>query len=858
MAAPKDNYREQAKKLSDDLYRLNTQYMADIEDAFPQIEEIRKKYEKDIPHSEVEKVYHKLDEEFTLGNSAIQLTPNGQKLFDEASKIFAENESLYNQLKQINPDAVQGREFWPRMARDVNSIFQRVARGVKRGVTEGTLLSRSAWFTKRRVIKALVDDQGNRQVAVITPEGKMIAYNKGKPTDLGNFAYSDVAKRQDLMDKELEPIHKELSELFNERSILTRTPAREATATRRIKNIEKRMVELWNEAQNIESNYQPAALDDKVWVDKNGKQWKLAEATTGEVENNMDVRYYHEPFAILMSQNLKLKQMLRSSMWLEDFKKTPQFQRIARPADDRNLPPDWKRTTVPQLRGYVFEPHLADVLDQFQERSKGKDPNILTAMNRLLMNAVFFDNPFLHTPNLLGWWFTARGALAAMNPHTWPGMVRTFAQSFNDVSQKTPEYSNYLRAGTPLQYTRMSQFSDNALKLLHDQLDGDKSLSKKISNFMGFANPIKMWQAVSHAATAGLHDVLTLQLIHEMQLRNPKMRPDEAMRQVTKIMPDYRIPARVLGSKNLSKLLANPNAVWFGAYHFAEGKAFKNMAKGLLAGKELTRGEALDKIAATALLMYVAYPIMNDLLQKVTGRKDLSFRPAGPTTWPSAIADVAAGRRTPAQVTPSFISPSAATTAAISLLYNTQLGNRGTPIYNPKEGPEKSGVNIAKFLGGQFNQGQMYKDISSGKYDWDQIFENLMGIRKDYAKEPQNQIYGWAYDWAKRTNNEKLLRQFNQRAMETYPPSKYSPLKSFLASGKLDKAQAEITKLEQSGTTAAQIERELRPDTHPLAGLKEYEAQFEESLTPQQRQVLDEEKSNREKIYRDYLRLSGR
>ena len=856
MAAPKDYYREQAKKTDDDLYALIGNHQADIEDAFPQVAELAKKYEKDIPSSEVEKVYHKLDEEFTLGSSNIKLTPNGQKLFNEAAAIHSENDRLYDDLKKLDPDLL--RQYWPRMARDVNSIFQRIARGVKRGVTEGTLLSRSAWFTKRRVIKALVDDQGNRQVAVITPEGKMIAYNKGKPTDLGEFAYSDVAKRQDLMDKELKPIHDELSELFKERSILTKTSAREATATRRIKNIDKRMGDLWTDAQNVEANYPPAALDDKVWVDKSGKQWKLADATTGEIESNMDVRFYHEPFSILMAENLKLKNMLRAAQWLEDFKKSPGFQKIARPADDRNLPPDWKRTEVPQLRGYVFEPHLADVLDQFHERAKAKDPNAFTAMNRVLQNAVFYDNPFLHSPNLLGWWGLTRGAMAWVNPLAYPRMVRSFSMALNDVVNKTTDYSNYLRSGTPLQYMGMRKFSDNVMKLLHDQLDQDKSLQKKVANLVGYANPLHLWSAVSHAATAGLHDVLAVQLIHEMQLRDPKLKPADAMRKVFKTFPDHRIPARVLDSRVLSKIVSSPNAIWFGAYHFSEGKAFINIAKGLASGKEMSRSEALDKIGALALMAYVAYPILNEILQKVTGRKDLSFRPAGPMTWPSAVSDVVTGKRTIPQVTPSFLTPAAATAGVISLLYNINLGNRGTPIYNPKEGPVKAAENVGKFMGTQFNQGQVYKDISSGKYDWDQIFENLMGVRKDYSKEPQNQIYGWAYDWAKKTNKEKLLRQFNQRAMETYPPSKYGPLKSFLASGKDDKARSEIQKLMQSGTTAAQLERELRPTTHPLSGLKEYETQFVDSLTPQQRAVYDEEMSNREKIYRDYLRLSGR
>jgi hypothetical protein len=858
MAAPKKpTPKDQAAKLQDDLFRLSNQHIADVEDAFPMVEDLQKKYHDTLPHSEREKVYHKLDEEFTLGHSDIKLSPNAQKMFDEAAQIFAENEAMYKQARNVPSNEMGGRQAWSRLAKDTNSIFQKVARGVKRGITEGNILSRSAWFTKRRVIKALTDDAGNRHVGVITPDGDMVRYDQNKATNLGKFAHADVMKRIEKMQEELAPVDKEIDGLNDDKKMLERTEARKAASTRMINSINKKLADLYVERQNILDSHPMDKIDDQVWVDKNQKLWKVSEATTGEIERNMNVRYHHEPFPILIAQNLKLKEMIRANQWLENFKSSPQFRQIARPSGESNNPPDWKRTDVPQFAGYVFEPRVADVLNQFHERSKGKDPTVVSKMSRFLMNAVFFDNPFLHSPNLAGWWFTTRGALSWVNPTAYPKMIRSFARAFSDVANKSPDYVNYLRAGTPLQYTRMRQFSDNVLKMLNDELGHDPTLAKKLSNFLGYANPIKFSQAIGHAATAGLHDVLTLQLIHEMQMRNPGMKPADTMREVTKIMPDYRVPARVLGSRWLSQRVSDPNTIWFGAYHYAEGKAFSNMAKGLIGGQTMSRGAALDKIAATAFLMYVAYPIMDDLLKKVTGRKDLSFRRAGPTTWPTAISDVATGKRTPQQVAASFISISPMVTIPVSLLYNVALGGKSSPIYNPKEGIANIASDVGKYALGQINQGQMYRDLKSGKTDWETAALNLAGIRRDYSSEPSSKIYGWAYDWAKQTNNEKLLKKFNEEAMSVYPPSKYTQLKNYLENGNKAKAAMEIRKLLAQDPRPGLIERELRPDAHPLSGLKETETQFFESLTPDQKQVYQEEEGRREAIYRNYLELAS-
>lgn len=861
-----DDFKAGARSLSESLFKIITGREADQEELFPEADRIKKTVWT-IPEWEKDRVMHKLDEIFTLGHSAIRLSPNGQKAFDVAAAIMHNNRLLASEAKQLIPSFhPSNEEIWPRMAKDPNSIFARFERGTKRSLAEG-FFKKTSWFTQHRRIKALIDDSGRRQVAVMAgngKNGKMVAYTNGKGQDLGPFKHSDILKREELYEQEIEPVAKEIESLLNEKSILTRTDARAATAVRRLKNIDRRLQELEDDRQEINSRYPVDDLKDKVWSDKNGKQWKIAEATMGEIERNMDVRYYKDPFSVLLTQRLNLQNMIREARWMEDFKTTPQFARISRPAGESNNPPDWKPTSLPALRGYVFEPHLADTLDQFNERSKGKDANSLTGANRLLMTAVFFDNPFLHTPNLLSWWFTTRGALAWVDPRAYARLIKTFPQAFNDVSQKTPAYVAALRNGTPLQYTRSRNLSETIVSMVRKQLDQEPTLAKKLSNVLGYANPIKLSQSIGHAATSGLHDILTMQLLHELRLKDPKLSPEEAIRKVSAIMPDYRIPARVLDvlpdqgktARAFSKLIANPNAIWFGAYHYSEGKAFSNLAKGAALGEGMTRGEALDKIAATALLMVAAYPILDSIVQEITGRKDLKFRRAGSTTWPSAIESVVKGERTPAQVTPSFLSPSQATTAAISLLFNKNLVNmRGTPIYNPKTGVAQGAKDVGAFAARSLAPVSLWSDLTTGRTDWQEAALRLTGVAHDYSQEPGAKVLNMAYDWAKKTGNQNLLDQFNERAMEIYPPSQYSTLKNFLARGDVRSARVEIQRLKQSGKTSAEIGRELNPSKHPMSGLKATDEPFYESLTPQQKMIYDQAQANREKVYENYQKI---
>jgi hypothetical protein len=839
----------------DSLFQLYNARDADIRDRFETVQAFGKELER-LPPGAAEKVSDKLDEEVAKGASDIKLTPNEQKIYDVMSNLWAGIQQKVAFLKSKDPTTKT--EWFPRILADPNSIFERLVRGTKAYVTEGTVMGSSASFLKSRKIKALTDFEGNRRVAVIVGKGdeaRLVAYDKGQAEDLGPYHFKDIVRRGDRLHEELAPINKEADEVIHDIHMLQRTPERAAASKVLLRKRYQRLAELYEEAENIAAKYPDPTLDVKTFMDKNGKEWKFGEATRREIESNMRSKFYRNAYPALVATDLKMDQLIRQHEWMEDFKRSPEFQLIAEVGDHPNRPTDWRLTEVPQLKGIWFHPRLADVFDQFHEQSKRGDWNAWRNMNRALQGALFLNQPFLHDPNLLTWWFATRGASAWLNPRAYPRMYRSFSRAFHDVLAKNSDYTNYLRLGTPLQLKVMTRFGDTVTRMLRDQLESNPPLSKRIASILGFANPIHLLNTVGRAATEGLHDILTLQLIHELEERG--IPPHEALQKVTQVMPDRRIPPRVMGSRWLSKMMADGNVMWFAAYHYAEGRAFKNLLKGA-AGKneDMSRAEALDKIAAIALLMFAAYPALDSLVKAVTG-KNYALRRAGPTTWPTAIGDVSSGAKSPSMIIPSFISLSPLFTAVPSLFANRNLMNRGLPIYNPRAPIAQQAADIGKFAGQTINPIQMYGDLINGRTTWEDVALNLVGVRRDYSSQPYNKIYGWAYDWAKETGNQKLLNRFNEEANEVYPPSVYEPLKQALEDGNDARARKALVKLHAEGKTDAEVERELRPSSHPLSGLEETEGAFQDSLTPEQRAVYDQEVARREEVYQKYLELSG-
>lgn len=64
----------------------------------------------------------------------------------------------------------------------------------------------------------------------------------------------------------------------------------------------------------------------------------------------------------------------------------------------------------------------------------------------------------------------------------------------------------------------------------------------------------------------------------------------DALKETGRIIPEYRVPTRILDSPVLSKVMTNKWATMFGAYHYSLLKSFGEVAKAALGAQEPAPG----------------------------------------------------------------------------------------------------------------------------------------------------------------------------------------------------------------------------------------------------------------------------
>jgi hypothetical protein len=117
--------------------------------------------------------------------------------------------------------------------------------------------------------------------------------------------------------------------------------------------------------------------------------------------------------------------------------------------------------------------------------------------------------------------------------------------------------------------------------------------------------------------------VLELKNLHGMDTR-------AAIAEAERFMPNYRVPSEMFGSRSVQQVYTNPMAFEFSRYHWGVLKGLGNLAKDMAVGTMDQRSHAIGSAMAAGVLMLAVYPAMNELLQKVTGMKDLHLGPGGP------------------------------------------------------------------------------------------------------------------------------------------------------------------------------------------------------------------------------------
>jgi hypothetical protein len=428
-------------------------------------------------------------------------------------------------------------------------------------------------------------------------------------------------------------------------------------------------------------------VDSTEFIDKSGKKWKIGEATIKEIESNTRLTYHKNALTNALVNFDELKKVEAATNYLENIKTDPEFLKVAFKLGTRNIPEGYKTTILPQLRSYMMPERMAETFDTFYKHASTglmAPSSVYQTVNTFLRNAIFF-NPLIHIPNISIHAIVNRGVTALAKPSAWSDLVKTSFRATKAVLTMNDDYVKALENGASLLYSGVQNknLHELMLKKMGSELEQNKPLLAKMGQAFGYANPANLVKAIykfSSQATWAVNDIATLQSVYEEMGHGMSM--EKAIGETGKHIPNYRIPARILNSTTISKLM-NPESgvTMFGNYHYGALKSYGEMTKSLLGHVPMAeRGAALDKMAMLGLVTCVIYPQLDELAKTLTGDEKAEVRRAGAATFPYKTVELAKGNITFPQWVQSVLTPSIGVTLGTDLYMGRDwTGRRVTP-----------------------------------------------------------------------------------------------------------------------------------------------------------------------------------
>jgi len=660
------------------------------------------------------------------------LTLEQQQLLEtQIEPIRADRERLFNKIKKDGKVPLTREDYTPRQIAGKGGIYDRIIAEIESTGGGVGVLSKSGSMFKKRTMKALVDEKGNRVIASIK-DGKVVVFTNKQPEFAGNL---NMKQYEDLLDKEIKPLNERIKALSKEKQILSSVKTRDAVGEQRvgnlankitnlkdtlknrgitkearaemnaeiasarkelraierarvkpteeivltanrIKTIDRKIAELETKIDMATEKYNPNELNNKVFIDKNGHTWKVTDARVKEIEANTNLKYHKFVMENELLAHNKLRQIDRAIEYLDKLKESPEFRKVAYKLGEGLPPEGWRTTDLPQFRGWVFDQRTAEVFDDFNRKmQQGGDPlRILSAVNGVLRNAIFF-NPLIHIPNIVIHAIVRRGLYRLAIPKDYLRLYQSGSRALEAILTRNNDYIEMLENGANLLFS--DTVDDNFQKIMLDktkeELKQDNKLAEFVAKDLKYLNPAELIKGIyrfSGQATWFINDLATMQAVYEEMAEGKTMQ--QAIKEVGKHIPNYVLPSRVLNSRLLAEANLNKNLTMFGAYHYGAFRSYGEMLKDL-AGKGKTpqeRLEALDKLAMLAVVIFLMYPALDKVAEKVTGKKGAFFRRAGAATIPVNTWKMLTGKIDYSQWLQSIYTPAPATKELVQLFFN--------------------------------------------------------------------------------------------------------------------------------------------------------------------------------------------
>lgn len=467
-------------------------------------------------------------------------------------------------------------------------------------------------------------------------------------------------------------------------------------------------------------------------IDETGKPdtgGKLGEATRKEIEQatNGEIQYHDNAFGVYSTALLQTRRALRSVRLLNEIKKSPEFNEVARgPFSKGEIPKGWREIPdAPEFRGYRFEPRYAEEIEDFikgANRDSGK-LGILDKINRFTLNLLFWANP-IHAYNITDAFLTTKG-LGGLAKDL-PGTTSDLLKSIKSVATRDKYNMQQARAGVPLPGldTAGEEFRRMTMDIMGVKARQDpKGFLQYIKKF-GFDSPkdfFSRMSEVSHKAVFSWQDVLQQTL--ERGYMRKGLSQAEATEKAAKTFMNYRTPSRVMDQRWMGQALQGQ--AWLDFPKYAAGR-LKGAYK-ILEGAAKLDPYSIDQLLMVTALYEFGQHAINPLLKQYTGQDNAEAGNFGYTGLIDQGAKLAEGQRTPGQAIQSVLSPGYLTQAMF-----TGAGVNpffAQPISIPGETPGEVTMDYASEAANKLSPMQRFGQVQRGTITPEDLWLEQLGVK---------------------------------------------------------------------------------------------------------------------------------
>jgi len=241
--------------------------------------------------------------------------------------------------------------------------------------------------------------------------------------------------------------------------------------------------------------------------------------------------------------------------------------------------------------------------------------------------------------------------------------------------------------------------------------------------------------------------------------------------------------------------------------------------------------EGLGRVATIGFLMAVAYPVIDDIVNKVLKTKGLKIRRAGSATAPQNIMELAQGKKTPEAVAQSILTPSPVMQGAGELMFNRNL-RTGLPVYERRLGTQTL-KDLGSFAANKISPVEEAGRVLGGKKSTEEFGLGLAGITRTRADSAMSRFGRMADNWMRTNEDESIRDQYKRRTQDVFQESDYQLLRSAIIRDDNRAAEMAVDKLLKTRKPEEVARRIKQWQDSPFTGTRKTDKALMEEMTPQ-------------------------